>query len=287
MPVPSFLYSLYEKFLRRQLASSRHPLHVGLILDGNRRFALAKGLATLKAGHAAGSDKVERFLRWCLDLDIKIVTLYGFSTENFNRSDDEVEELMSIFLSKFKTLQTVLFSDTVGFISNLPTKLVESFKATLDDLSSADLLIHVIDAADLNRDYKIKEVNLILDELGINSIPQIRALNKIDLIESEDIWPTNNLYPEIKISSETGEGLEELKNVISESLFGSLLCGWVQFSPIQASVRSRLFDSGCILEEKMDSNGQHQSLVSISQSMLEQFEEIEIFKNLRLRNAQC
>ncbi len=182
---------------------------------------------------------------------------------------------------KFKTLQTVLFSDTVGFISNLPTKLVESFKATLDDLSSADLLIHVIDAADLNRDYKIKEVNLILDELGINSIPQIRALNKIDLIESEDIWPTNNLYPEIKISSETGEGLEELRNVISESLFGSLLCGWVQFSPIQASVRSRLFDSGCILEEKMDSNGQHQSLVSISQSMLEQFEEIEIFKNLK------
>ena len=182
---------------------------------------------------------------------------------------------------KFKTLQTVLFSDTVGFISNLPTKLVESFKATLDDLSSADLLIHVIDAADLNRDFKIKEVNLILDELGINSIPQIRALNKIDLIESEDIWPTNNLYPEIKISSETGEGLEELKNVISESLFGSLLCGWVQFSPIQASVRSRLFDSGCILEEKMDSNGQHQSLVSISQSMLEQFEEIEIFKNLK------
>ena len=63
---------------------------------------------------------------------------------------------------KFKTLETVLFSDTVGFISNLPTKLVESFKATLDDLASADLLIHVIDAADSNRDYKIKEVDLIL-----------------------------------------------------------------------------------------------------------------------------
>ncbi len=181
----------------------------------------------------------------------------------------------------FKTLETVLFSDTVGFISNLPTKLIESFKATLDDLASADLLIHVIDSADLNRDHKIKEVDLILDELGVNSMPQIRALNKIDLIENEEIWPANNQHPEIKISSETGEGLEELKNVISETLFGSLLCGWVQFSPIQASVRSKLFDSGCILEEKMDSNGQHQSLVSISQSMLEQFEEIEIFKNLK------
>ena len=182
---------------------------------------------------------------------------------------------------KFKTLETVLFSDTVGFISNLPTKLVESFKATLDDLASADLLIHVIDAADLSRDHKIKEVDLILDELGVSSMPQIRALNKIDLIKSEEIWPANNQHAEIKMSSETGEGLEELKNVISESLFGGLLCGWVQFSPIQASVRSKLFDSGCILEEKMDSNGQHQSLVSISQSMLEQFEEIEIFKNLK------
>jgi GTP-binding protein HflX len=182
---------------------------------------------------------------------------------------------------KFKTLETVLFSDTVGFISNLPTKLVESFKATLDDLASADLLIHVIDSADLNRDHKIKEVDLILDELGVNSMPQIRALNKVDLIKSEEIWPANNQHPEIKISSETGEGLEELKSIISESLFGSLLFGWVQFSPIQASVRSKLFDSGCILEEKMNSNGQHQSLVSISQSMLEQFEEIEIFKNLK------
>ena len=182
---------------------------------------------------------------------------------------------------KFKTLETVLFSDTVGFISNLPTKLVESFKATLDDLASADLLIHVIDAADTNRDYKIKEVDLILDDLGVTSMPQIRALNKIDLIANEDIWPANNLHPEIKISSETGEGLKELKNIVSEMLFGGLLCGWVHFSPVQASVRSKLFDSGCILEEKTDSNGQHQSLVSISQSMLEQFEEIEILKNLK------
>ncbi|MDA9936487.1 GTPase HflX [Gammaproteobacteria bacterium] len=182
---------------------------------------------------------------------------------------------------KFKTLETVLFSDTVGFISNLPTKLIESFKATLDDLASADLLIHVIDAADTNRDYKIKEVDLILDDLGVTSMPQIRALNKIDLITNEDIWPANNLHPEIKISSETGEGLEELKNIVSEMLFGGLLSGWVHFSPVQASVRSKLFDSGCILEEKMSANGQHQSLVSISQSMLEQFEEIEIFKNLK------
>ena len=54
----------------------------------------------------AGSDNLEGFLRWCLDLDIKMVTLYGFSTENYNRSGEEVEELMSIILNKFRTLKT-------------------------------------------------------------------------------------------------------------------------------------------------------------------------------------
>ena len=91
----------------------------------------------------------------------------------------------------------------------------------------------------------------------------------------------SQLHPEQKISSETGEGLEELKELISERLFGNLLSGWVEFSPIQASIRSKLFDSGCIIEEKIDANGKHQSLVSISQSMFKEFEGLEIFNNLR------
>ena len=123
--------------------------------------------------------------------------------------------------------------------------------------------------------------DIILKDLGVTSIPQIRALNKVDLIENEDIWPANNLHPEHKISSETGEGLEELKELISERLFGNLLSGWVEFSPIQASVRSKLFDSGCIIEEKIDANGKYQSLVSISQSMINEFEGLEIFNDLR------
>ena len=182
---------------------------------------------------------------------------------------------------KFKTFDTVLFSDTVGFISNLPTKLVESFKATLDDLASADLLIHVVDSADIKRDYKINQVNLILDDLGVSKVPQIYALNKIDLLNDCNIHPANNKYPEIKISTETKEGIKDLKIGISDSLFGSLLTGWVKFTPLQANIRSRLFDTGCIVEEKIDSSGQYQSLVEISQEMLKQFENFENFKDLR------
>ena len=100
------LYLIYERFLKKQLSSSRKPLHIGLIVDGNRRFAVANRLSTRKAGHMAGSDRLEDFLEWCLELDVKIVTLYGFSTENYKRSNEVVEELMSVILEKYRTIQT-------------------------------------------------------------------------------------------------------------------------------------------------------------------------------------
>ena len=106
MSIPSFLYRFYERLLRRQVFSGRIPHHVGLIVDGNRRYAAAMGLAKRTEGHKLGSDKLEDFLSWCLDLNIKIVTLYGFSTENYNRSEEEVSEVMGIILKKFRTLQT-------------------------------------------------------------------------------------------------------------------------------------------------------------------------------------
>ena len=182
---------------------------------------------------------------------------------------------------KSKAFNTILFSDTVGFISNLPTNLIESFKATLDDLTSADLLIHVIDAADLNIDFKIHQVNSILDDLGVAEIPQIRALNKIDLTNEPCTQLDNNLYPQLKISTKSGEGINKLKKEISETLFGEVMAGWVHFLPIHAAIRSKLFDSGCIIEEKIDENGCYQSFIEISQNMFKQLEDLENFKDLK------
>ena len=182
---------------------------------------------------------------------------------------------------KSKNQSTVLFSDTVGFISNLPTKLIESFKATLDDLSSADLLLHVIDAADPETDFKVQQVRLILDDLGVDKIPQIRVLNKSDLISNTLIKPSSNEHPEIKVSAETGDGLDQLKTQISEMLFGEILAGWICFSPTQAAIRSKLFDSGCIVKEEIDENGSYQSFVEISKSMLQQFDNLEGANSLK------
>ncbi|MCB1693056.1 MAG: di-trans,poly-cis-decaprenylcistransferase [Pseudomonadales bacterium] len=105
MNFPSILYRFYEKALWNEIKSGPKPHHIGLILDGNRRFARLKGLANANDGHNAGSDKVEDFLDWCRKLEIRIVTLYGFSTENYSRSEEEVNHLMKLFLRKLKEFQ--------------------------------------------------------------------------------------------------------------------------------------------------------------------------------------
>jgi len=102
--IPSILYKLYEPILWSQVKNGPKPHHIGLIVDGNRRFAKLKGLAS-NEGHNAGSHKLEDFLRWCWRLDIKIVTLYGFSTENHKRAESEVDYLMDLILKKLKQYQ--------------------------------------------------------------------------------------------------------------------------------------------------------------------------------------
>jgi tritrans,polycis-undecaprenyl-diphosphate synthase [geranylgeranyl-diphosphate specific] len=91
--------------LWRQIHDGPKPHHIGLIVDGNRRFARSKGFSDPSEGHTAGSDKLEEFLRWCWRLEIKIITLYGFSVENHSRSPEEVGYLMDLIMRKLQKFQ--------------------------------------------------------------------------------------------------------------------------------------------------------------------------------------
>ena len=97
------VYDVYERWLEAQVAGGPMPEHIGVILDGNRRWARMHGLKPW-LGHRAGAKKVEELLKWCLKLGIKSITLYSFSTENFNRSPEEVEALMKLFEEKLREL---------------------------------------------------------------------------------------------------------------------------------------------------------------------------------------
>jgi tritrans,polycis-undecaprenyl-diphosphate synthase [geranylgeranyl-diphosphate specific] len=92
----------YERQLLAEIKRDRRvPKHVGIILDGNRRFAREQGLPPI-AGHQRGAEKLEEVLDWCREIGVKHVTVYAFSTENFQRRPEEVESLMNLFVEKFR-----------------------------------------------------------------------------------------------------------------------------------------------------------------------------------------
>jgi len=103
------VYGVYERWLREQISSKPKPGHIGVITDGNRRWARQHDMIPWE-GHQEGADRVEDFLSWCMELGIKTVTLYSFSTENFKRDEKEVQELMRLFE---KTLEEVKEADYI------------------------------------------------------------------------------------------------------------------------------------------------------------------------------
>ncbi|TLZ72094.1 MAG: di-trans,poly-cis-decaprenylcistransferase [Methanobacteriota archaeon] len=95
-------YNAYERRLLAQVRAAAVPHHVAIIMDGNRRFAREVGLGNPAEGHVKGKDKLEEVLQWCLDVGVKILTVYAFSTENLTRPTEEVKELMRLFAENFR-----------------------------------------------------------------------------------------------------------------------------------------------------------------------------------------
>ncbi len=93
------VYKAYEKWLWYQVKGGLKPEHIAIILDGNRRWA-SERLLNPWVGHHQGADKIQDLLKWCLDLGVKSITLFAFSTENFQRPLEEVSEIMKIVEEK-------------------------------------------------------------------------------------------------------------------------------------------------------------------------------------------
>lgn len=117
---------------------------------------------------------------------------------------------------------SLVISDTVGFIRDLPHTLVAAFRATLEETVQADMLLHVVDAASPSRNEQIAEVNKLLKEIGADTIPQILIFNKIDLIESgRTASYVRDEYGRIvciRLSAKTGEGLEFVRMALAEAV---------------------------------------------------------------------
>ena len=123
--------------------------------------------------------------------------------------------------------RSVSLSDTVGFIRDLPHKLVEAFEATLQEAADADLLLHVVDAASAQRDEQIAEVQRVLREIGADGVPQVLVFNKLDRLESTQ-RPREALdaiegeggvrTPRVFVSARDGNGIDVLRKVIANAV---------------------------------------------------------------------
>lgn len=127
-------FKLYERHMTKLIRKRPKPKHIGIIMDGNRRFANEFGINTA-SGHSKGARRLEDVLGWCWDIDIQIVTVYAFSTENIRRSEEEVNELMNLFEKMFNKVaehksvhKRQVKINAIGDLSILPTRVQESIE---------------------------------------------------------------------------------------------------------------------------------------------------------------
>lgn len=129
-------YALYQRRLARKARKWRIPQHIGIIMDGNRRFARQYGYSDVRHGHAQGAEKLHDVLTWCYEFNVPVVTVWAFSTENFQRSADELHGLFDLFEIKFREIvghesihKRRVRVQLVGRRDMLPTSLQEAIRA--------------------------------------------------------------------------------------------------------------------------------------------------------------
>jgi short-chain Z-isoprenyl diphosphate synthase len=145
MGVRGLVYRLYERRLEASLSPSAIPRHVGVMCDGNRRWARSAGLADVSSGHQAGADKIFELLEWCQGAGVEVVTLWLLSTDNLARPAAELEPLLKIIEDTVRQLGTQQWHiKPVGALDLLPAETARALKEVAE--ASADrtgLLVNV------------------------------------------------------------------------------------------------------------------------------------------------
>ena len=154
-------------------------------------------------------------------------------------------------------LGPVLFADTVGFISDLPTTLVEAFKATLEETANASLLLHVVDVSASNRDELMADVEAVLGEIKADELPQLIVFNKLDLLEQPARIVRNGAGTPtaVYLSAATGEGIDLLVEAVRERLSRALFDEEITLDPHRARLRAALYEIGAVCKEEWEPDG--------------------------------
>ncbi len=200
---------------------------------------------------------------------LPIVSLVGYTNAGkstlFNQLTDAnvlVEDrLFATLASTVRQLDLpdgwhALMSDTVGFVRRLPHEVVEAFRSTLEEATDADLLVHVVDAADADPDGQIAAVRTVLDEIGAGEVPELIVFNKTDITEPgvvDRLVATHD--GSVAVSALTGEGIEALRSEIAADLEKSTVTMRLLVPYERGDVVAALHDAGKVLEEAHGEDG--------------------------------
>jgi GTPase len=151
-----------------------------------------------------------------------------------------------------------LLADTVGFVRDLPHDLVAAFRSTLSESREADLLLHVVDAADPLRDERIGQVQRVLEEIGAGEIPQLIVFNKIDCLEDGAARADpgeDGLIRRVWVSARDGHGLDLLRDAIAQRFADHRIHRCVHLPHDAGQLRARLFEAGAVVSESSSDEG--------------------------------
>ena len=187
-------------------------------------------------------------------------TLFNYLTDSKVYAANQLFATLDPTLRRIQTPagRTIILTDTVGFIQDLPPELVESFKATLDEVGEADILIHVIDVDLDNRQQRINEVNSIINKIGATHVPQIEVYNKVDAHDNQSARideHNDNQHPRIWLSALSGEGIDLLLNKIDELTSQARQIHYLRIPMSAGQLRAKLFDLGAVRHEDIEEQG--------------------------------
>jgi GTP-binding protein HflX len=152
----------------------------------------------------------------------------------------------------------VVLSDTVGFVRDLPHDLVAAFRSTLSEARDADLLLHVVDAADPLREERIAQVDAVLAEIGAHDIPQLLVFNKIDLVDGAQARSdavAGTAPDRVWVSARKGEGLDLLVDELASRVGTRRIHRTVRLPSRAGRLRARLFAAGAVVSEAAGDDG--------------------------------
>ncbi len=197
--------------------------------------------------------------------EIPTVSLVGYTNAGkstlFNRlTQSSVYAADQLFATLDPTLRRlelpggrhVVLADTVGFVSQLPHDLVAAFRATLQETCEADLILHVVDASDPDRERQEQEVFSVLDQIGAQDVPRLTVLNKIDCMEA--LEPGQDLDAEgdvrgVRLSALTGAGIDDLRQALDRWFAEDTVSGEIDLPPSAGRVHARLYALGLVDDE--------------------------------------